>query len=39
MQGKKSFSKLGFNARYHQGWVAADDIETTVFVRPDGLWE
>jgi hypothetical protein len=24
MQRKNFFSKLDFNARYHQGWIAAD---------------
>jgi hypothetical protein len=39
MQGKKYFSKIDFNARYHQGRVAADDTEKTAFVGPDRLWE
>ena len=39
LQGKKFFSKLDFDAGYHQGRVASADIEKTAFIGPDGLWE
>jgi hypothetical protein len=38
-QGKQFFSKPDFNAGYHQGWVASGDVEKTILVIPDSLWE
>jgi hypothetical protein len=39
LQGKRFFSKMDFWSGYSQNRVAAEDIEKTAFVGPDGLWE